>query len=202
MFRRCLAALTATLVAFVLVPTAAAVRVKVRVEGKSQTIFNAADTTADVPSSTPLNALAALDWASIAGEFYYHVSASSFGNYVDQIGRFPAAAQTGWVFKVNGASPPVGADHVQLKDGDRVLWYWAQFGVAGGPDTLVLRRAGPRCYRVTRQNDAGVERPAAGATLLVGTRRFATRNGGACIRRHTGLVRAMLGGAVRSNAVR
>src|SRR5215210_6365591 len=200
-FRRCLAALAATLVAFVLVPTAAAVRVKVRVEGKSQTIFNAAETNADVQSSAPLNALDALDWASIAGEFYYHVSASSFGNYVDQIGRFPAAGQTGWVFKVNGASPPVGADRVELKDGDRVLWYWATFGPTGGPPTLLLTRTGRNCYRVVAENDAGADRAAAGAVLNLDGRRVRTRAGRACVGRHRGSVRATLAGAVRSNAL-
>ena len=64
------------------------------------------------------NALDALEAASLAGEFYYHVTQASFGQYVDQIGRYPGAGSTGWVFKVNNASPPVGADKVMLKDGD------------------------------------------------------------------------------------
>ncbi len=40
---------------------------------------------------------------------------------------------SGWAFKVNGASPPVGADKVELKDGDVVLWYWAKFSDVGRP---------------------------------------------------------------------
>ena len=59
------------------------------------------------------------------GEFYYRLTHSSFGDYVSQIGRYPAAGSAGWVFKVNGVSPPVGADQVALKDGDSVLWYCA-----------------------------------------------------------------------------
>src|SRR5439155_412019 len=35
-----------------------------------------------------------------------HVASSSFGNYVDQIGFYPAGGSAGWVFKVDGASPP------------------------------------------------------------------------------------------------
>src|SRR5206468_3036895 len=79
------------------------------------------------------NALDVLGAAATRGEFYYHVQQSSFGAYVDQIGLYPAGGQAGWVFKVNGVSPPVGADQVQLADGDVVLWYWAEFGPAGGP---------------------------------------------------------------------
>ena len=86
--------------------------------------------------------MGALESASIGGEFYYHVQMTGFGPYVDQIGRNLAAGSSGWAFKVNGASPPVGADQVQLKDGDAVLWYWADFTEAGGPPTLELSAAG------------------------------------------------------------
>jgi hypothetical protein len=192
--------LTAAVVAaLVVVPAALALRVHVRVEGKTQTIYGAAEPTLSVTA----NALDALETASLAGEFYYHVAQTGFGPYVDQIGRYAAVGQTGWVFKVNGASPPVGADKVALKDGDRVLWYWAQFGVVpGGPETLVLRRTTRNCYRVTAQNDQGVERAATGAVLAVDGRRVRTRGGRGCVGRHHGLVRATLATAVRSNALR
>jgi hypothetical protein len=180
---------------------ASALRYHVRVEGKTRTLFGAAEPRF-VSGSSSVTVLDALEAASRVGEFFYRLQVTSFGPYVDQIGRYPALGQTGWVFKVNGLSPPVGADQVLLRDGDRVLWYFAQFGVAGGPDTLHLARTGKRCYRVTRRNDAGVERPAAGATLRVDGRRFGTRNGRACLPAHRGLVRAVLSGAVRSNAVR
>jgi hypothetical protein len=184
--------------AFMLVPAAmAAVRVHVRVEGKTQTIFGAAEPTLSVK----LNALDALEAASLADEFYYHVSTASFGKYVDQIGRYPAAGSSGWVFKVNGISPPVGADAVTLKHGDRVLWYWATFGQSGGPPTLVLRRGARNCYRVLAQDDAGKTSPARGAVLHVGRRAVRTRAGSACVGAHRGLVRATLAGAVRSNAL-
>ena len=94
--------------------------------------------------------------ASLAGEFYYHVTQTSFGPYVDQVGRYPGGGSTGWVFKVNGVSPPVGADQVALNDGDTVLWYFATFGPTGGPQTLALRKGARRnCYRVVTQDDAG-----------------------------------------------
>jgi len=102
--------------------------------------------------------------ASILGELYYHVTQSSFGPYVDQVGRYGGAASSGWVFKVNDASPPVGADKVTLKDGDRVLWYYADFGPTGGPPTLSVKASGKGCYntatRLRRQRQSGDgERP-------------------------------------------
>jgi Domain of unknown function (DUF4430) len=191
-----LAALVA--LAAVLVPSALAVRVSVRVEGKTTTLFGASEPRFEAGS----NALQALDVASERAEFYYNVIQSSFGPYVSQIGRYPADASSGWVFKVNGASPPVGADKVTLNDGDRVLWYWATFGPTGGPKTLLLQRRPKGCYRVLAEDDAGKASAAAGAVLLVDGRRVRTRGGSACPGAHTGLVRASLAGAVRSNAVR
>ena len=84
-----------------LTPAAFAANVKIRVEGKTTTIFGPTQ-----PTVTADNALQALDVASIAGEFYYGTTTSSFGNYVSQIGKYPADQSAGWVFKVNGVSPP------------------------------------------------------------------------------------------------
>jgi hypothetical protein len=186
-------------VALLLVPAALAVSVHVRVEGKTRTIFGSTE-----PSlvSGP-NALDALDAASLAGEFYYHVTTTAFGPYVDQIGRYPGTGVSGWVFKVNGISPPVGADAVQLKPGDRVLWYWATFGPSGGPPTLLLKRGAKRnCYRVLAQDDNGKATLARGATLHAGSRRVRAKTGSVCVGAHKGLVTATLAGAVRSNALR
>jgi Domain of unknown function (DUF4430) len=197
--------------ALLVVPTALAVKVHVRVEGKERTIFGPTAPLIDVTSpradALPEHALDALESASVLGEFFYHVTQTSFGPYVDQVGRYPGVGQTGWVFKVNGASPPVGADQVRLAAGDTVLWYWAQFGVAGGPKTLVLARVGKTaCYRVQAQDDGGNVTPALGAVLHVGGRTVKTQGAGqaaiACVGPHRGLlVRATLGGAVRSNAL-
>lgn len=197
--RRLVVLFAVLVTALLVVPAAFALRVHVRVEGKTQTIYGSAEPTLSVTS----NALDALDSASAAGEFYYHVTVTSFGPYIDQIGRYVAGATTGWVFKVNGVSPPVGADKVTLKDGDRVLWYWATFGPAGGPPTLTLR-AGPKrnCYRVLAQDDTGKTTPARRARLHLGGRSVLARNGSACVGAHRGLVTATLKAAVRSNAIR
>jgi Domain of unknown function (DUF4430) len=195
--RSLLALVAALLLALLLVPAALAVRVSVRVEGRTTTIFGALQT----PFEAGTTALQALDAASLRGEFYYHVATTSFGPYVDQIGRYQAGGTSGWTFKVNGASPPVGSDKVQLKAGDRVLWYWATFGPTGGPPTLLLIRRGRNCYRVVAENDTGADSTATGAVLHVDGRRVRTRSGRACVGGHRGLVRATLAGAVRSNAL-
>ena len=191
-----LAALVA--LAALLVPSALAARVSVRIEGRTLSIFNALETRFEAGA----NALTALDAASFRGEFYYHVHQASFGPYVDQIGRYQASGASGWVYKVNGVSPPVGPNDQALNDGDRVLWYWATFGPTGGPPTLLLTRTGRNCYRVVSENDQGVDAAAAGATLHVDGRRVRTRAGRACVGKHVGTVRATLAGAVRSNALR
>ena len=199
MSRRVCTLVAVLLAALLVVPTAFALRVHVRVEGKTRTIYGSND-----PSlSVGVNALDALESASIAGEFYYHVTTTSFGPYVDQIGRFVASSSTGWVFKVNGVSPPVGADAVVLKPGDHVLWYWATFGPKGGPPTLALRSGSKRnCYRVVSQNDAGKTTAARGARLRVDGRSVLARKGSACVGKHRGPVTATLKGAIRSNSMR
>jgi hypothetical protein len=183
----------------VLAEAALGVNVQVRVEGKTQTIYGAAEPTI---GTTGAFALDTLEAASSRGEFYYHVTQFSFGPFVDQIGRYKAAGSDGWTFKVNGVSPQVGADKVAVKDGDVVVWYWASFGPTGGPPTLVLRRTKRNCYAVTAQDDTGRGQPAGGAVLVVDGKRRSTRAGRACIGRHGGLVRATRTGAVRSNALR
>jgi hypothetical protein len=194
--RRPLALLSLLLLAAVVASGALAANVKIRVEGKTQTIYGATQ-----PQVQADNALHALDVASVAGEFHYALTTSSFGDYVSQIGKYAAAGSAGWAFKVNGVSPPVGADKVALKDGDVVLWYYATFGPAGGPPTLELKRLPANCYVVESVTDTGKRSRAAGATLTVDGERFRAPQGRACIGRHTGLVRAVAAGAVRSNAV-
>jgi hypothetical protein len=174
-------------------------RVKVRVEGKTTTIYGASE-----PSlATGTNALAVLDAASIAGEFYYHVTTTSFGPFIDQIGLYPGAGFNGWSFKINGVSAPVGADQATVKDGDTVLWYWSTFTEQGGSPTLLLRKRAKRnCYTVLSQNDQGLSTPATGARLLVDARSVRTTAGRGCVGKHRGLVRATLPKAVRSNALK
>src|SRR5215211_6373776 len=191
--------LFAVAVLALVVPGAAfAATVTVRVEGKTQTIWGPTEV-----SVSAGNALQALEAASLAGEFYYHVTTTGFGPYVDQVARYGGAASSGWVFKVNNGSPPVGAEAVVLKDGDRVLWYYADFGPNGGPPTLELKKAAAGCYTAAAYDDNGKAVAAPGLTLQVGSKRSVAFKGSrACPGLHPGLlVRASAPGAVRSNAL-
>lgn len=185
--------------ALVVPGVAAAVTVKVRVEGKTRTLY--APTEVTVTASTPLEAL---EQASLLGELYYHLTQSSFGTYVDQVGRYGGTGSAGWVFKVDNASPPIGADKVQLKDGDTVLWYYADFGPAGGPPTLEVRAANG-CYTASAYDDNGKPAAVTALTWHVGSKLTAPGAVGKayCPAKHPGvLVRATAAGAVRSNAVK
>jgi hypothetical protein len=198
-FRRLITLAVAIALFALLVPSALAVRAKIRVEGKTTTIFGPAEPRLEAGP----NALTALDAASVSGEFYYHVTVSAFGPFVDQIGRYPGEGFSGWSYKVNGVAPPVAADQATINAGDTVLWYWTTFSEQGGSPTLLLkRRAARNCYSVLSQNDLGQTTPASGATLLVDGRRVSARSGRGCVGRHRGLVRAVADHAVRSNALR
>jgi hypothetical protein len=133
------------------------------------------------------------------------VTHSSFGPYVDQVGLYGGTASSGWVFKVDNASPPVGADKVSLKDGDTVLWYYADFGPTGGPPTLAVTTATGGCYQAQAYDDNGKTTAVAGLQWHVGSTKTLAGATGArfCPGKHTGLlVRATATGAVRSNAVK
>ena len=191
----CIAAVALVVPAF-----ASAATVKVRVEGKTRNLFGPTEVTV-----TASNALEALQQASLLGELYFHITTSSFGNYVDQVGRYGGSASAGWVFKVDNASPPVGADQVTLSDGDTVLWYYADFGPTGGPPTLQVKAATNGCYTAAAYDDAGKSTTVTGLTWHVGSKKSAPGSTGTayCPGRHLGLlVRATATGAVRSNAVK
>jgi hypothetical protein len=196
-FRRLIVLVAAVMLVAALATPALAERVKVRVEGKTTTIFGSLEPAIVVSDPT---ALGALEAASVVGEFYYHVNP---GPFVNQIGRYPGVGFSGWGYKINGVSPPVGANQAPVKNGDTVLWYWTTFSEQGSTPTLLLRRRGKsNCYSVVAQNDAGASTPAAGAVLNVDGRRVRTRSGRACVGKHRGLVRATAPNTVRSNALR
>ena len=188
-------------VVLVLPASAFAATVKVRVEGKTQTLFGPTEITVNAT-----NAQDALEQASILGELYYHVTVSSFGAYVDQVGRYGGSASSGWVFKVNDLSPPVGADKVTLKDGDRVLWYYADFGPTGGPPTLYVKpTTSGGCYLAQAFDDNGKLAAVSGLQWHIGSKRTVAGKTGTdfCPGKHSGLlVRATATSAVRSNAVK
>ena len=182
--------------ALLLASEAAATSVRVRVEGPTSTLFGAVEPRLG-GSRGSLTALDALALTRVP----FHTQSTPDGLYVDRIAQFSSAGTAGWALKVNGVMQAT-PDRVKLRTGDRVLWYWAQFGiVAGGPPTLALRRDGA-CYRVISHDDFGTATVASRAVLQVDGRRFATRNGRACLPAHKGLVRATSPQAIRSNALR
>jgi hypothetical protein len=142
----------------------------------------------------------ALERASRRGEFFYATKTFSFGSYVSQIGRRAEGTTAGWVYKVNGVSPPVGALDYKVKQGDRVLWYFAEFGPSGGPKTLLLRRlAGDRpCFRALAQDDAGKTERVEDVSFRVNGRRVASSSGRLCPRNRVRSIRATKPGFVRS----
>jgi hypothetical protein len=186
--------------ALALPATALSATVKVRVEGKTRTLF--APTEVSVNANTALDAL---EQASILGELYYHVTVTGFGPFVDQIGRYGGSASSGWAYKVDNVSPPVGADKETLKDGDHVLWYYADFGPNGGPPTLQLTASGSDCYVAQAYDDSGKATAVQNLVLHIGSKSTATAQAGkkTCVDPHRGLlVRATADGAIRSNALR
>jgi hypothetical protein len=186
--------LAALAVVLVVVPAALAVRVHVRVEGKTQTIFGATEPTLNVKA----NVLDSIEAASLAGEFYYHLAP---GPYVDQIGRYGGSGTSGWVYKVNGILPPVAADQVVLHDGDTVLWYYATFSGPAGPLTLEVETSlvrGKRCFYATGRNDAGSSSRVRGVVFTLNGRRVAGPNGVVCTRVARYAVRVSKTGAIRS----
>ena len=192
MFRRLitLAAAVTPLVAALAAP-ALAERVKVRVEGKTTTIFGSTE-----PSlTTGPNALAVLDAASLVGEFYYHVSP---GPFVNQIGRYPGLLQRlelqdqrSLPAGRGGSGPGQGRRHGALVLGDVQR--------AGNADAAPRRGAKANCYSVVSQDDWPRRR--SNSVLVVDGRRGEARRT-ACVGRHRGLVRATAPNTVRSNALR
>jgi hypothetical protein len=197
--RRSLAFLAAFVAVFALVPAALAARVHVRVEGKTQTIFGATEPTLNVTGNSTV--LDALEAASFAGEFYYHVSNSSFGLYVDQIGRYAAGPSGGWLFKVNGVLSQVGAGALTLHDGDTVLWYWAPFAGPVSALTLEIETSlvkGKRCFFATGRDDAGHASRVRTVVFTLNGARIRSAGGVTCTTLGRYAVRVTKTGAIRS----
>jgi len=223
---RTLVPLGAAVLALALAAPALAVRVHMRVEGAKVNLYGATEprltpvTGTITPPSGPdvtVNAetpFGALEAASRAGELFYRVEAFSFGPYVAQIGRLPGTATTGWVYKVNGVSPPVAATEYVLKADDRVLWYHATFGPTGGPRTLRVARIALHhgrtrtCYDAKFEDDNGHWSDARNAVFWLDGRRVRVRALGPtglrriCPGAHWHTLSATAPGAVRSQVVR
>ena len=197
------ARLLSHVLALVLPAIASAATVQVRVEGKTRTLFgpHRSHRDRDDRRSTHSSRRRSL------GEFYYHVTAPSFGPYVDQIGRYGGAAR----------------QRLGVQGRQRLAARRRRPGHAEGRrhGALVLRRrsvrpaARRRCSssavderllhgrRVRRQRQGGGRRPASSGTSAR-RRRCRRRPARASARAAASglLVRATATGAVRSNALK
>jgi hypothetical protein len=181
-------ALTALVVA---APAVAATRVTVRVEGPVRTIFGAAQPLVPFVGSLPADggqtvelagptALGALEAAADEGGFAYRLRVQSFGAYVDRVAGKTASGASGWVFKVNGVSSPVGAAEAALEQGDDVLWYYATFGEQGGPQTLDIRVARGGCLVAEALDDAGKRTRATAVVFRIDDKAVRSASGRVC----------------------
>lgn len=158
--------------------------VSIRVEGQNATLFNGTapvgtSVITDTGTATHTmsgNAMCALDVAADRGAFPYEVVNSAFGLYVSSVDNelpVPSPPYPGWMVRVNGVMPSVGADQVALHSGDSVLWYYGTYDasptVAALPASTVT--VGSSAVVIAKQLDAaGAATPLAGATVYVGSR--------------------------------
>jgi hypothetical protein len=207
--RRTLVLAAALVAAAAVAAPALGLTVHVRVEGARTSIYGAHEPRLGVFTGTLAvddgstltltqpTALGALEAASRKGEFFYNIHNASFGAYVDQIGRREAAGFAGWVYKVNGVSPPVGADNYVVREGDHVVWYWADF-TDGSPSTLDVVRRGRECYRAFAVNDQGDRTAADNVTFRIDGFAAFRPNGIVCPRAHWHRLRATKPDLIRS----
>jgi hypothetical protein len=207
--RRTLVFAAALVAAAAVAAPALGLTVHVRVEGARTSIYGAHEPRLGVFTGTLAvddgstltltqpTALGALEAASRKGEFFYNIHNASFGAYVDQIGRREAAGFAGWVYKVNGVSPPVGADNYVVREGDHVVWYWADF-TDGSPSTLDVVRRGRECYRAFAVNDQGDRTAADNVTFRIDGFAAFRPNGIVCPRAHWHRLRATKPDLIRS----
>jgi hypothetical protein len=210
--RRTLVLAAALVAAAAVASPAVGLTVHVRVEGARTSIYGAHEPRLAVFTGTlPLDdgsvrtltqptALGALESASRKGEFFYNLHNASFGPYVDRIGRREAAGFAGWVYKVNGMSPPVGADNYVVREGDRVVWYWADF-TNGSPSTLDVVRRGRECYRAFAVDDQGDRTAVEDVTFRIDGFPAFRPNGIVCPRAHWHRLRATKPNLIRSELI-
>jgi Domain of unknown function (DUF4430) len=210
--RRTLVLAAALVAAAAVAAPALGLTVHVRVEGARTSIYGAQEPrlsvftgmlAADDGSAHTLSqptALGALEAASRKGEFFYNLHNASFGLYVDQIGRRQAEGFSGWVYKVNGVSPPVGADNYVVREGDHVVFYWADF-TNGSPSTLDVVRRGRECYRAFAVDDQGDRTAAEDVTFRIDGLRAFRPNGIVCPRAHWHRLRATKPSLIRSELI-
>ncbi len=152
-----------------------------------------------VAAGTPLAVLAAVRRAGGPGyalRDYGRCGASQVNSgqlFVYSLGGEANRGQSGWEYKVDGASGTTGAgdpsgprgDGRRLRAGERVLWFWCAASGGGCQRTLELgsvagavRRGGPLTVTASGRDDEGRAAPVAGAIVTLGSDFASTGAGG------------------------
>ncbi len=71
------------------------------------------------------NALDIVKNAAVLCSFTYVIEDTAYGPYLKKIGDDEAQGSSGWLYRVNGILPSIGAADYLLKSGDDVLWYFS-----------------------------------------------------------------------------
>lgn len=114
-----------------------AVSVTIRIEGSSSTIYQGSVDV--IPPTTVTDnigtdhelllatALGALHKASLDKPFSYTIEDTAYGLYLSGVGADSASGSLGWLYRVNDASPWVGAQDYVISEGDDVLFYFSEW---------------------------------------------------------------------------
>ncbi|WP_258359602.1 S-layer homology domain-containing protein [Moorella sulfitireducens] len=57
----------------------------------------------------------------------------TFAGYVTSIAGLANSGMNGWMYKVNGSVPSVGADQKTIKSGDEIIWWYSTDWTSSGP---------------------------------------------------------------------
>jgi hypothetical protein len=104
--------------------------------------------------------------------------ADAAGLYVKSVAGQRERGRSGWVYKLGPSTPSIGAADTSgaFRSGAKVLWFWCRNGPSGCQRTLAVRplsrsvaAGGTLRVKVTAYDDNGAGKPAAGATVAMGS---------------------------------
>lgn len=90
------------------------------IDAEGKTIFGPSVLNIDKDDEYGLTALGALIKTGVAHEF------GDFRGYIIEIEGIKSEGMDGWMYSVNEESPNVGAIDKEIKNGDKILWYYSK----------------------------------------------------------------------------
>ncbi|WP_073165415.1 S-layer homology domain-containing protein [Desulfofundulus australicus] len=103
--------------------TAAAVTVGMAVVGMNgELLYSPSYVMVPKENKWGLTALGALDASGVP----YHTSTWSWGILVDEIAGQANSGMAGWMYTVNGQVPSYGPEKYNIKEGDKIIWYYSK----------------------------------------------------------------------------